>query len=141
LDKLNLENVYITDVMDNEMQWPVELTHLSREIKQQRLIASLRITKRRAQGDYRVGVPQFFRGAPALRQITNSDGGELQILLPISMGENGQSGPHLAVAICRCEQSGESEYIVKNILTLEQAFSNARLIGRIDQKWLNLLLS
>ena len=71
----------------------------------------------RARRNYRVAVPQYHRG-------------RIQLLLPLCL--RNPSEPDLAAVIERLDQY----YRVATCLTLDQAYSNARLLGRVDEIWL-----
>lgn len=73
---------------------------------------------RRVQRNYKAAIPQFYRGS-------------LQLLLPLCLRTPEQAD--LALVVER-----ESEvYRASTVLTLDQAYNNARLIARPDKEWLN----
>jgi cold shock CspA family protein len=72
---------------------------------------------RRVHRDYKIAVPQFYRG-------------EVQLLLPLCI----TSGERADVALV--VEKHDEAYFGNTILTLEQAYFNARLIARPDAAWL-----
>lgn len=60
--------------------------------------------------------------------------GSLQLLLPLDMNGNGQ--PEMVLAIEKDERM--KTYRVKTILSIEMAYSNARLLRKLDYHWLSL---
>lgn len=71
----------------------------------------------RARRNFRIAVPQYHRG-------------RVQLLLPICLTT--PSEPDLAAVI----EKMDGYYRVATCLNLDQAFSNARLLGRLDEMWL-----
>ncbi|MBS1262219.1 MAG: hypothetical protein MAG453_01561 [Calditrichaeota bacterium] len=74
---------------------------------------------RRVQRDYKTAVPQFYRG-------------EVQLLLPLCIITKKRADVALVV------ERHEEAYYGNTILTLEQAYFNARLIARPDASWLQI---
>ena len=72
---------------------------------------------RRTRRNFRIAVPQYHRG-------------RVQLLLPLCL--RSASEPDLAAVIEKMDQY----YRVATCLTLDQAYSNARLLGRVDDVWL-----
>lgn len=90
----------------------------------QLLIAAEAETKKRAYRNYKVAIPQFFRdkGGP----------GRLQLLLPICL-----TTPKKADLALTVEKNKEkTAYLSSTVLTLDQAYNNARLLARPDREWL-----
>ena len=71
----------------------------------------------RVRRNYRIAVPQYHRG-------------RVQLLLPLCL--RAPSEPDLAAVIEKMDEY----YRVATCLTLDQAYSNARLLGRVDEIWL-----
>ena len=71
----------------------------------------------RARRNFRIAVPQYHRG-------------RVQLLLPLCL--RNPSEPDLAAVI----EKLDGYYRVATCLTLDQAYSNARLLGRTDELWL-----
>ena len=72
---------------------------------------------RRIQRDYKTAVPQFYRG-------------EVQLLLPLCIVTRKRADVALVV------ERHDEAYYGNTILTLEQAYFNARLIAKPDAEWL-----
>ena len=90
----------------------------------QLLIAAEAETKKRAYRNYKVAIPQFFRdkGGPS----------RLQLLLPICL-----TTPKKADLALTVEKNKEkTAYLSSTVLTLDQAYNNARLLARPDREWL-----
>jgi stalled ribosome rescue protein Dom34 len=96
-----------------------------------------KITKsiKKARSNYRHAVPQFFRDKG------NEGDGELQLLLPIELVKDQPVA--VAIRLEERELNGTIvyEYMIKTLLTMEMACSNARLLQKIDQDWLTAYLS
>lgn len=71
----------------------------------------------RVRRNFRVAVPQYHRG-------------RVQLLLPLCLTD--PSEPDLAAVV----EKMDGYYRVATCLTLDQAYSNARLLGRVDEVWL-----
>ena len=76
-------------------------------------------SKRMLEANYKVAVPQFYRG-------------KLQLLVPICLQT--QNVPDLALTCTKTED--KSKYLGSTCLTLEMAYNNARLITKPDSNWL-----
>ena len=79
----------------------------------------------RAYRNYKVAVPQYFRDKGGT--------GELQLLLPICLEE--PSRADLAITVAKT--ASNDAYRGATVLTLDQAYNNARLLARPDREWLN----
>ncbi|MDO5134716.1 MAG: DUF3825 domain-containing protein [Eubacteriales bacterium] len=76
-------------------------------------------TRRMLEADYKAAIPQYYNHA-------------IQLLLPICLQSPGK--PDLALA---CMKTGDgTKYLGRTCLTLRMAYSNARLIARLDSGWL-----
>jgi hypothetical protein len=92
------------------------------------------ISLRRARHNYRLAIPQFFRDK------YNNGEGVIQLLLPIKL-HYGNRELEIAVALQLEIVDSEStdvqrHYVVKTLFTLDMAYSNARLLQKVDQSWL-----
>jgi hypothetical protein len=96
-----------------------------------RIIAGFHITLKKAEANTRLGVPQFFRDK------NNGGKGEVQVMLPISLDFQ-QGVPHCAVVLRRVSGAGlqPDYYLPTTLLSIEMAFTHARLIQQVDQLWL-----
>lgn len=75
--------------------------------------------KRMLEANYKTAIPQFYRG-------------NLQLLIPICLQD--PSKPDLALTCVKTED--KSKYLGRTCLTLEMAYSNARLIAKPESNWL-----
>lgn len=90
----------------------------------QLLVAAEAETKKRAYRNYKVAIPQFFRD--------QGGSGRLQLLLPICL-----TTPKKADLALTVEKNAEkTAYLSSTVLTLDQAYNNARLLARPDREWL-----
>ena len=74
-------------------------------------------TERRLAANYRIAVPQYFNGA-------------VQLLVPIDLESKGSADFALAIF------KANGFYSARTCLTLEMAYSNARLIAKLEGEWL-----
>lgn len=90
----------------------------------QALIAAEAETKKRVFRNYKVAIPQFFRdkGGP----------GRLQLLLPICL----RTPKKADLALTLDKNKEKTAYLSSTVLTLDQAYNNARLLARPDREWL-----
>lgn len=77
------------------------------------------IMKKRVTANYKLAVPQYF-------------GGKIQLLLPLCLVDPEQADVALVVTKC------DDYYQGHTCLTLEMAYSNARLITKPEINWLNI---
>jgi hypothetical protein len=93
------------------------------------------VSIRKAKGNPRMGVPQFFRPG-------GGEQGILQLLLPLRLD---RQSPVITCAVpltlreTTSATGGAStwEYSADTLLSVGMAIKNARLIQRIDQHWLS----
>lgn len=116
-------HINIDHVLARLDRFPTELRE-NEYLARQLLIAAEAETKKRAYRNYKVAIPQFFRdqGGP----------GRLQLLLPICL-----TTPKKADLALTVEKNKEkTAYLSSTVLTLDQAYNNARLLARPDREWL-----
>jgi cold shock CspA family protein len=101
---------------DNISRFPKELQD-QKFLARQSLVAAKAQTQQRVYRNYKTAVPQFYRG-------------EVQLLLPLCLMEPGVADLALVVS------TKEGQYRGDTILTLDMAYSNARLLCRPDSDWL-----
>lgn len=102
---------------ENLSRLPVSLQAKGAEACRRRLFeGAVAEASRRVAANYALAVPQYFNG-------------QIQLLLPLALTG---SEPELALAI----QRKEGHYLARTCLTLEMAYSNARLIVRPESSWL-----
>lgn len=80
---------------------------------------SITMAKKRIKRNYKTAIPHFY----------NND---IQFLVPLCERKN--RGKALAAMVI---QKSEQIYEVTTILTLDQAYNNARLLAKPDREWLN----
>ena len=71
------------------------------------------------EADYKTAIPQYYNHS-------------IQLLIPICLRYPGK--PDLALA-CMKTPDG-SKYLGRTCLTLRMAYHNARLLARVDRRWL-----
>jgi hypothetical protein len=74
--------------------------------------------KNRLKTDYKIAIPQYYDR-------------KIQLLLPLCLYT--EDHPDLAISVTRID----GKYTGHNILTLDQAYNNARMIARLDNTWLD----
>lgn len=79
---------------------------------------SLQLATKRARRNYKTAIPHFYDN-------------KIQFLLPLCMTNKIEAD--LALVVNRDENS----YVAHTVLTLDQAFNNARLLAKPDREWLN----
>jgi len=104
-------------VGENLQRFPMPLRHNPQRARQALETAAARARKE-AQRHYNVAVPQFYRGS-------------IQHLLPLYL--QSRENAELALAVSRISDQSRAD----TVLTLEMAYSNARLIARPCSRWLH----
>lgn len=111
-------------VNDHVDRFPVHLQ--SNETRRTELVQqAVHRAKFRVAQNYKTAIPQFY-----WRSLDPTEAGKLQLLLPLCLEDVGRADLALSV-----DQFGEV-YRAATILTLDMAYSNARLITRPDREWL-----
>jgi cold shock CspA family protein len=104
-------------------EWEKEIEQLSEEealpILYEKLKRAVEQAKKRVKWNYKAAIPQYF---PTARKI--------QFLLPLYERNK-------VVGALTVEREGKA-YSGRTVLTLEQAYNNARLIARPDNDWLTV---
>ncbi len=80
---------------------------------------SVRMAIKRIRRNYKTAIPHFYDN-------------DIQFLLPMSERKN----RGIAIAAMVVEKQ-EQIYVISTILTLDQAYNNARLLAKPDREWLN----
>ncbi len=80
---------------------------------------SISMAKKRIRRNYKTAIPHYYSG-------------DIQFLVPLC--ERRHRGKTLAAMVI---QKQEKIYVVSTILTLDQAYNNARLLAKPDREWLN----
>ena len=104
-------------IAENRDRFPAEFQEYSDFQLQNLMAGAFDNAVDRAKRNYRIAVPQYHRG-------------RIQLLLPLCLRE--PTSPDLAAVIEKIDRY----YRVATCLTLDQAYSNARLLGRVDEVWL-----
>lgn len=85
------------------------------------LSLSLDLTLQKLSRNYRLAVPIYY-----------PQRGTMSLLLPLYLSDYNK--PSLALVVCKDDTN---RYCGYTVLTLEQAYSTARLIGNVDSSWLS----
>ncbi|MBE6472803.1 MAG: DUF3825 domain-containing protein [Coriobacteriaceae bacterium] len=113
--RVNKDHI-LTD-QNNVSRLPVELQDPSKKLMLHRVFeGAVKEAERRAAANYTVAVPQYYRGG-------------IQLLLPLCLTSE---EPELALAIKRYD----TYYSARTCLTLEMAYSNARLVVKPEASWI-----
>lgn len=83
---------------------------------------------KRVKRNYKTAIPQFYRDYPGPGEIDKSG---IQLLLPLCLKD--KSKADLAIVVHRLS----NVYVATTVLSLDWAYSNARLIARPDTEWLD----
>lgn len=67
---------------------------------------------------------------------TKNNGYRMELLLPLVIEFPKCSSNHYIFAAALKKSEVESKYVIKSILTMDMAYSNARLVGYVDSNWL-----
>ena len=118
---LEIDTTHILARLDRFPEILRENEHMARNA----VIAAKAGAELRAYRNYKVAVPQYFRD--------KGGKGELQLLLPICLEK--PSRADLAITVAKTA-SGDA-YRSATVLTLDQAYNNARLLARPDREWLD----
>lgn len=103
-------------VDDNIHRFPEEVRG-NKYLAQQTLEAARRLTEQRVYRNYKTAIPQFHRGS-------------VQLLLPLCLIQPDRADLALTVSKVGNQYRGDT------VLTLDMAYSNARLLCRPDTEWL-----
>ena len=114
----------ITDIdhiiSDNQERFPLHLRNVEEAELRRQLIGSIDEAKKRAQTNYKIAVPQYFRG-------------RIQLLLPLRLTQGSQN-PDLALVVD--QMVNKTVYSARTCLTIKLAYNNARLIVKPQSDWL-----
>lgn len=105
-------------IMESRDRFPPEFDRMADFHLQQLMIGAFENAHARARRNFRIAVPQYHRG-------------RVQLLLPLCLSR--PTRPDLAAVL----EKMDGYYRVATCLTLDQAYSNARLLGRMDDIWLS----
>lgn len=116
-----LKLAYTHIITENSGRFPEDLASQPRRA-QQALQSAVDWALRKARRNYKVIVPQWY---PALGEAG------AQFLMPLDLTGDGSADLALVVSAI-----GSAAYRGNTVLTLEMAYSNARLVARPDSEWL-----
>lgn len=108
---------------DNAERFPPGLRD-NRHLLRLALSGAIADAGKRAQMNYKVAVPQFYFGHQG------AEPGRIQLLLPLCFESPRQTDLALVV------QREGAQYAAATVLTLDMAYTNARLIARPETDWL-----
>lgn len=97
----------------------IEIQKMSEQEFRDAISDSIDMAKKRIKRNYKTAIPQYY----------NED---IQFLVPLCERKN--RGKAIAAMVV---QKTEQIYVVSTILTLDQAYNNARLLAKPDREWLN----
>ena len=117
---LHINKPHIIGDARNVARWPEELQgEKNRPLRQTYLEAAEKRMKDRVARNFKVAVPQFYKG-------------QLQLLMPLCLLETRKADLALVV-----EKEGDA-YYGSTVLKISWAYVNARLICRPESDWLNI---
>lgn len=99
-------------------RFPSQIASLDDEQFFDKLREAITLAIKRAKRNYKTAIPHFYDG-------------KIQFLLPLCMLKKSEAD--LALVVNR----EESIYKAHTVLTLDQAYNNARLLAKPDREWLN----
>ena len=117
--ELKLAYDHILD--DNLERFPVEMIEQPLRARQA-LDSAINLTLRRVRRNHKLAIPQWY---PRLREAG------AQFLMPLDLTGNGAADLALVVSAV-----GDRAYRGHTVLTLDMAYTNARLVARPDSDWL-----
>jgi hypothetical protein len=106
-------------IQDNHDRFPAHLQGTGDDNLRRYLHGAIEEIKTRVKTNYKLAVPQFFKG-------------RIQLLLPLRLTP-GSPNPDLALVV---EKENDSTYSARTCLTLKMAYNNARLIVKPGSEWL-----
>lgn len=107
-------------IQDNQDRFPPHLQGTGDDNLRRYLNGAIEEIKKRVKTNYKLAVPQFFKG-------------RIQLLLPLRLTPNSPN-PDLALVV---EKVNSKTYSARTCLTLKMAYNNARLIVKPESEWLN----
>lgn len=106
-------------IEDNQGRFPMHLQNYSSADLRKALDGALAEVKRKIKTNYKLAVPQFYKG-------------RIQLLLPLCLTPNSPN-PDLALAAYKLN---DTTYTARTILSIKMAYNNARLIVKPQSTWL-----
>lgn len=114
---LNIQLEHILSDAENVQRLPEDLQHS--QMLQATFTGAIEIMKKRVTANYKLAVPQYYNN-------------KIQLLLPLCLTQTDRADVALVVSRYNGYYQGHT------CLTLEMAYSNARLIAKPDSNWLRL---
>ncbi len=106
-------------ITDNSERFPTHIQSMGDDGIRRQLIGAIDEVKKKVKTNYKIAVPQYYRN-------------KIQLLLPLCLTP-GSPNPDLALVIYKVD---ENTYCARTCLTLQMAYTNARLIVRPQSDWL-----
>jgi hypothetical protein len=114
---------HILENPENFLRIPEQIRGFGKEFCRNAIGGEIENLKRRIAANYKIVVPQWYKGEDRT--------GEIQLLVPLHLGS---PQPTLALAVSLSRDG--SRYEGHTCLTFEMAYNNARLIARPESSWL-----
>lgn len=105
-------------------RFPLKYQHLAKDDLGQRLVNAINLAKKIAQRNYKFIVPMYY---PTEKRI--------QLLMPIYLETSYSSNPDIALVLT--PKPDKKIYTLETILSLDDAYQDARLIAKPEESWLN----
>lgn len=109
---------HIIQEKENRDRFPAYLRDKDDRELWRHLRGAIEEVKQKVKTNYKIAVPQYFKG-------------QIQLLLPLCL-TGGSPDPDLALAVAKVKNT----YSASTCLTLEMAYNNARLIVKPQSNWL-----
>lgn len=106
-------------ITDNFDRFPPYIQSMGEDGMRRQLIGAIDEVKKKVKTNYKIAVPQYYRE-------------RIQLLLPLCLTP-GSPNPDLALVIYKVD---EQTYCARTCLTLQMAYTNARLIVKPQSDWL-----
>lgn len=108
-------------IQDNKHRFPKSLVNSGDDNLRRQLEGSIQEVIKLVKTNYKVAIPQYFNG-------------KTQLLLPLCLTP-GSKEPDLALVLFKYSPT-DTKYCARSCLTLEMAYTNARLIVKPQSEWL-----
>lgn len=105
-------------IKNRKARFPDKIASLDDETFFDQIAKSIELATKRVRRNYKTAIPHFYDG-------------KIQFLLPLCMQTKKDADLALVV------NKEESVYKAHTVLTLDQAYNNARLLAKPDREWLN----
>ncbi len=122
--KLDIEINYEHIIEDNIERFPKELNRNQMLIRNA-LFGAVEASKKKIRRNYHYSVPIWHKDS-------------IQLLMPVAL-VNPENRPDMAIVLDKQESpedNSKSLYIARTVLTMDQAYMNARLIAKTGRTWL-----